>query len=131
MYNSSLSSFFKANATKLLNAFAKGHTSDVVAEIQVNGIGTIIFIVPYIIGAVLLLLASPFFLCCCLCQDDCPVSCCRSSNPYYSSGDLNWPTVILIIMSTLLIVTTIPAMTNANNYIEDFNCRAAQFVDDF
>ena len=116
MYNSSLSTFFKANSTKLVTSFAKGRINDITLELQVNGIGTYVFIAPYMIGLILLVLASPFFFCCCTCQDDCPVACCRGSNPYYSSADLTWPTVVLIIMASLLAVTTIPAMTNANSY---------------
>lgn len=116
MYNSSLSTFLKANATKMINDLAQGRFNDVIVELQVNGIGTFVFIIPYIIGLVLMLLAAPFFLCCCLCQDDCPVGCCRGSDPYYSTGDLTWVTVVLIVVATLLTVTSIPAMTNANNY---------------
>lgn len=78
-----------------------------------------------------MLLAAPFMLCCCLCQDDCPSSCCRSTNPYYSSGELNWPTVVIIVLASLLTIVSIPAMTNAGSYFQDFNCEAAQFIDNF
>jgi len=120
MYNSSLSTFLKANATALVNNLFNGRTSDALVELQVNGVGTFVFVSPYLIGLLLLVLASPFFLCCCVCQDSCPVQCCRSRNPYYSSGELTWPTVVLVLTSILLAVTAIPALTNSNPYFDSF-----------
>ena len=39
--------------------------------------------------------------------------------------------MFLILIATLIAVTAIPALTNAGEYFPDFNCRAAQFVDNF
>lgn len=40
-------------------------------------------------------------------------------------------TVFLILTSLLIVAAAIPSMTNANNFFSDFNCRVAQFVDNF
>ena len=131
MYNSSLSTYFNANSTVLLNSLFNSQLGSLVTELQINGIGTFVFISPFIIGLVLLILVSPCFLCCCCCQDSCPPKCCRSGNPSYANQELTWVTVFLILTSLLIVAAAIPSMTNANNFFSDFNCRVAQFVDNF
>lgn len=59
------------------------------------------------------------------------MQCCRDRSPYYSSAELTWPLVVLIITAVLITVTAIPALTNASPYFKEFNCQAAQFLDNF
>lgn len=68
MYQSSLGSYMKANATRLVIDLVNSNLGDLMTEIQINGTGTIIFISPFIIGLALLLLATPCLICCCTCQ---------------------------------------------------------------
>lgn len=132
MYNSSLSTYFKADATKLISSLLNSRLGDFFVELQVSGIGTFVFVSPFLVGLALLLLSWPFFLCCCICQDDCPAKCCRSRNTHYAPGELNWVTVFLVLTALLIAATAIPSLTNASGYyFSDFNCRAAQFMDNF
>lgn len=130
-YQSSMSSYMKANATRLVVDLVNSNFGDLMTEIQINGTGTIIFISPFIIGLALLILSFPCLLCCCTCQESCPPKCCRNKNPNYSNSELTWPTVILILVCLLIIGTAIPSMTNAKSFFADFNCQAAKFLDDF
>lgn len=85
-YQSTLSSYMKANATRLVVDMVNSNVGDFMTEIQINGTGTIVFISPFIIGLAFLMLAFPCLLCCCTCQQSCPPKCCRSKNPNYSNS---------------------------------------------
>ncbi len=58
----------KANATRLVVDLVNSNFGDFMTEIQINGVGTIVFIAPFIIGLVLLALTFPCLLSCCICQ---------------------------------------------------------------
>ena len=131
MYNSSLSPYFKANATIILNNLVKGQLVDILTELQIEGIGTFVFISPFVVGLILIILLSPCFFCCCTCQNTCPPQCCRSASPYYTNQELTWVTVFLVLTSLLIICTAVPSLTNSNAYFRDFNCQVAQFLDNF
>ena len=66
-YKSALSSYMKANATRLVVDLANTNFNDLMQEIQINGTGTIVFISPFILGLALLLLVTPCLCCCCTC----------------------------------------------------------------
>jgi hypothetical protein len=131
MYNSSLSTYFKANATKLITGLIAMDISGIFTEVQINGIGTLAFIVPFIVGLALLLLIWPCLICCCVCQEDCPPKCCRERNTLYSTFEINWPTVALLLLAVLSIVAAIPAMTNSKKFFGEFSCQTSKMLDNF
>lgn len=130
-YQSSLSSYMKANATRLVVGLVNGNYNDVMTEIQINGTGTLIFISPFIIGLALLILTFPCLLCCCTCPNSCPPKCCRGKNPNYSYSELTPPTVFLVLTCLLIIGTAVASMTNSKSFFSDFNCQTSKFIDDF
>ena len=57
MYNSSLSTYFKANATKLISSLLNSRLGHFFVELQVSRIGTFVFVTPFLVGLALLLLS--------------------------------------------------------------------------
>jgi len=74
------------------------------ANMSANAAQVAGFIGPFIVGLVLILLISPFLCCCCACPDCCPAKCCRKNeDEQYTSCELYWPTVTLILALLLCI----------------------------
>jgi hypothetical protein len=131
MYMSTLGTYLKANSTVLVTDLVNLNFTDFFKEIQVNGIGTLVFIGAFVLGLIILIISGPFFLCCCCCQEDCPARCCRDKDPRFTAFELNWVTTFLVVILLLIIATSIPAMTNSKSFFAKFNCQASKFIDDF
>ena len=120
-----------ANQTTLVVKMVNSEWGDAVTELQSNGIGTFVFISPFIIGLLLLFVVAPCLVCCCCCQQCCPSKCCRGKNPNYSRDELTWPTAFLLISALVLIGAAVPSMTNNKDYFADFNCQTSKLFDNW
>lgn len=57
-----------ANSSNYVLGMAKSDWGQAIGELQLNGIGTFIFMSPFMIGLLLILIAAPCLISCCLCQ---------------------------------------------------------------
>ena len=99
----------------MIDQVINGNTEKAKTQLQSNITSFAMFIGPFVVGLVLILLLTPFLLCCCACPESCPSKCCRKSEEEpYTTCELYWPTVTLILALLLAIGACVAGISIVN-----------------